>query len=78
MEKALGYSQTRLNYITECGTDIKERTTRLEMTWANRDNFKEEFDVEEWIRRQVENLENSMKELSRYLEPIEAYKEEVE
>ncbi|EYT96281.1 hypothetical protein [Enterococcus mundtii] len=76
MEKALGYSQMKFNYITDYGTDIKERTTQMEMIWINRDNFKEGIDVEKWLESQVEALETSMKELSRYLEPIKAYMEE--
>lgn len=76
MEKALGYSQMKFNYITDYGTDIKERTTQMEMVWSNRDNFKDGIDVEKWLESQVEALEKSMKELSRYLEPIKAYMED--
>lgn len=76
MDKALGYSQMKFNYITDYGTDIKERTTQMEMIWSNRDNFKEGIDVEKWLESQVEALETSMKELSRYLEPIKAYMED--
>ncbi|MEY8446707.1 hypothetical protein AALA44_11220, partial [Enterococcus ratti] len=76
MDKALGYSQMKFNYITDYGTDIKERTTQLEMIWVNRDNFKEGIDVEKWLEIQVEALETSMKELSRYLIPIKTYMED--
>lgn len=69
MEKAFGYSQMKFNYITDYANDIAERSVQLEMAWSNRDNFKSEIDVQEWMKNQVEALEMSMRELSKYLKP---------
>lgn len=67
MEKAFGYSQMKFNYITDYANDIAERSVQLEMAWSNRDNFKSEIDLQEWMKNQVETLEMSMRGLSKYL-----------
>ncbi|MBK0036699.1 MULTISPECIES: hypothetical protein [unclassified Enterococcus] len=69
MKKAFGYSQMKFNYITDYANDIAERSVQLEMAWSNRDNFKSEIDVQEWMKNQVEALEMSMRELSKHLKP---------
>lgn len=73
MEKAFGYSQMKFNRITDYANDIAERSVMLEMAWSNRDNFKSEVDVQEWMKNQVEALEISMRELSKYLKPDKDY-----
>ncbi|MGF2079728.1 hypothetical protein [Enterococcus casseliflavus] len=73
MEKVFGYSQMKFNYITDYANDIAERSVQLEMAWSNRDNFKSEVDVQEWMKNQVEALEISMRELSKHLKPDKDY-----
>ncbi|WP_394898651.1 hypothetical protein [Enterococcus gallinarum] len=73
MEKAFGYSQMKFNYITDYANDIAERSVQLEMAWSNRDNFKSEIDLQEWMKNQVETLEMSMRGLSKYLKPDKDY-----
>ena len=43
------------------------------MAWSNRDNFKSEIDLQEWMKNQVETLEMSMRGLSKYLKPDKDY-----
>ncbi|MFW8618654.1 hypothetical protein ACOJB1_12485 [Enterococcus innesii] len=75
MERAFGYSQMRFNYITDYANSIAESAVQMEMAWQNRKNFKEDIDIEQWLIRQAESIEQAMKELSTYLEPASAFYE---
>lgn len=76
MDKALGYSQMKFNYITDYANNIAEKAVQMEMAWQNRKNFKDSIDIEQWLIGQAEYIERAMKELSSYLEPISSYYEE--
>lgn len=76
MERAFGYSQMRFNYITDYANNIAESAVQMEWAWQNRKNFKEDIDIEQWLIRQAESIEQAMKELSTYLEPVESFHEE--
>lgn len=73
MEKELGYSQMRFNYITDYANQISEEATRMEMAWQNRKNFTSEVDLEKWLEGQRKDIEDMTKSLNQYLEPLEAY-----
>ncbi|UDM79585.1 hypothetical protein [Vagococcus fluvialis] len=73
MEKELGYSQMRFNYITDYANQISEEATRMEMAWQNRKNFNSEVDLEKWLEGQRRDINDMMTTLNQYLEPIEAY-----
>ncbi|MGM0189670.1 hypothetical protein [Enterococcus sp. AZ147] len=75
MEKAFGYSQMKFNYITDYANSIAESAVQMEMAWQNRENFKEDIDIEQWLIRQTENIDQAMKELSVYLEPLSSFYE---
>lgn len=75
MEKAFGYSQMKFNYITDYANSIAESAVQMEMAWQNRENFKEDIDIELWLIRQVESIDQAMKELSVYLEPVSSFYE---
>lgn len=46
-----GYSQMLFNYITDYSQGINETVSQMEFIWQNRDNFKEDIEVEEVIKR---------------------------
>ena len=73
MEKELGYSQMKFNYITDYANQIAEESTRMEMAWQNRKNFNSEVDLEKWLEGQRRDINDRMTTLNQYLEPIEAY-----
>ncbi|MGG5325484.1 hypothetical protein IGJ83_002679 [Enterococcus pernyi] len=75
MEKAFGYSQMKFNYITDYANSIAESAVQMEMAWQNRKNFKEDIDIEQWLIRQAESIDQAMKELSVYLEPVSSFYE---
>lgn len=75
MEKAFGYSQMKFNYITDYANSIAESAVQMEMAWQNRENFKEDIDIEQWLIRQKESIDQAMKELSVYLEPLSSFYE---
>ncbi|MBE6172331.1 hypothetical protein [Enterococcus sp. DIV1304_2] len=75
MEKAFGYSQMKFNYITDYVNSIAESAVQMEMAWQNRKNFKEDIDIEQWLIRQAESIDQAMKELSVYLEPVSSFYE---
>lgn len=74
MERELGYSQMKFNYITDYANSISEQAIRMEWAWQNRKNFTSEVNLEEWLAGQVQELEDSMESLKNYLEPLEAFK----
>ena len=74
MERELGYSQMKFNYITDYANSISEQAIRMEWAWQNRKNFPSEVNLEEWLAGQVQELEDSMESLKNYLEPLEAFK----
>lgn len=74
MAREFGYSQMKFNYITDYANAINEQAIRMEWAWQNRKNFTGEVDLEEWLAGQVKELEDSMKSLKNYLEPLEAFK----
>lgn len=75
MEKAFGYSQMKFNYITDYANSIAESAVQMEMAWQNRENFKEDIDIGQWLIRQTESIDQAMKELSVYLEPLSSFYE---
>ncbi|AIX12572.1 hypothetical protein WRP3_069 [Lactococcus phage WRP3] len=71
MKKEYGYSQMLFNYITDYAQGINETVGQMEFIWQNRDNFKEDVDVEEVIKTFKEDIEEKVKYFLSYLEPLE-------
>lgn len=71
MKKEYGYSQMLFNYITDYAQGINETASQMEFIWQNRDNFKENVDVEEVIKIFKEDIEGKVKLFLSYLEPLE-------
>lgn len=71
MKKEYGYSQMLFNYITDYAQGINETVSQMEFIWQNRDNFKEDVDVEEVIKTFKEDIEGKVKYFLSYLEPLE-------
>ena len=71
MKKEYGYSQMLFNYITDYEQGINETASQMEFIWQNRDNFKENVDVEEVIKIFKEDIEGKVKLFLSYLEPLE-------
>lgn len=71
MKKEYGYSQMLFNYITDYAQGINETVSQMEFIWQNRDNFKEDVDVEEVIKTFKEDIEEKVKYFLSYLEPLE-------
>ncbi|SFE47944.1 hypothetical protein SAMN04487887_11384 [Enterococcus casseliflavus] len=78
MERAFGYSQMRFNYITDYANSIAESAVQMEMVWQNRKNFRNDVDLEEWLKGQAEDIERKVSELSTYLRPLDAFYEKQE
>ena len=70
MKKEYGYSQMLFNYITDYAQGINETTSRMEFVWQNRDNFKEDIEVEEAIKKFKKDIEEKVKYFLSYLEPL--------
>ena len=66
-----GYSQMLFNYITDYSQGINETVSQMEFIWQNRDNFKEDIDMEEVIKTFKEDIEEKVKYFLSYLEPLE-------
>ena len=78
MERAFGYSQMRFNYITDYANSIVESAVQMEMAWQNRKNFRDDVDLEEWLKGQAEDIERKVSELSTYLRPLDDFYEKQE
>lgn len=66
-----GYSQMLFNYITDYSQGINETVSQMEFIWQNRDNFKEDVDVEEAIKKFKKDIEEKVEPFLSYLEPLE-------
>lgn len=71
MKKEYGYSQMLFNYITDYAQGINETASQMEFIWQNRDNFKEDVEVEEAIKKFKKDIEEKVKLFLSYLEPLE-------
>lgn len=69
MKEEFGYSQLRFNYITDYANTIAEQAIQMEMAWQNRNGFKDDVNVEEWINNQKSQIERNIEEFKRYLQP---------
>lgn len=69
MKEEYGYSQYRFNYITDYANAIAEKAVQMEMAWANRDSFKDDVDVNNWINHQRNEIERTVDEFKQYLQP---------
>ena len=65
-----GYSQMLFNYITDYSQSINETVSQMEFIWQNRDNFKEDIEVEEVIKRFKKDIEDKVEDFLSYLEPL--------
>lgn len=65
-----GYSQMLFNYITDYSQGINEAVSQMEFIWQNRDNFKEDIEVEEVIKRFKKDIEEKVEDFLSYLEPL--------
>lgn len=66
----MGYTDARMNAITSYANSISKRTANLEMAWHNRQNFKDDVDIESWLKMEAGIIKDEMSELSKYLEPL--------
>ncbi len=66
-----GYSQMLFNYITDYSQGINEAVSQMEFIWQNRDNFKEDIEVEEVIKRFKKDIEDKVEDFLSYLEPLD-------
>ncbi|QGJ84937.1 hypothetical protein [Lactococcus phage P1048] len=66
-----GYSQMLFNYITDYSQGINETVSQMEFIWQNRDNFKEDIEVEEVIKRFKKDIEDKVESFLSYLEPLD-------
>ena len=66
-----GYSQMLFNYITDYSQSINETVSQMEFIWQNRDNFKEDIEVEEVIKRFKKDIEDKVEDFLSYLEPLD-------
>ncbi|ARM66196.1 hypothetical protein AM2_068 [Lactococcus phage AM2] len=66
-----GYSQMLFNYITDYSQGINEAVSQMEFIWQNRDNFKEDIEVEEVIKRFKKDIEEKVESFLSYLEPLD-------
>lgn len=69
MKEEFGYSQLRFNYITDYANTIAEQAIQMEMAWQNRNGFKDDVNVEEWINNHKSQIERNIEEFKRYLQP---------
>ena len=70
MDRQYGYTQYRLDVITRYANSINEQAVRMEMAWQNRDNFKDDVDVDMWLRGQKLLIEETVESFLDYLEPM--------
>ena len=70
MKKEYGYSQMLFNYITDYAQGINETVSQMEFIWQNRDNFKEDVDIEEAIKKFKKDIEEKVELFLSYLEPL--------
>lgn len=66
-----GYSQMLFNYITDYSQSINETVSQMEFIWQNRDNFKEDIEVEEVIKKFKKDIEKKVELFLSYLEPLD-------
>lgn len=66
-----GYSQMLFNYITDYSQGINEAVSQMEFIWQNRDNFKEDIEVEEVIKRFKKDIEEKVESFLSYLQPLD-------
>ena len=66
-----GYSQILFNYITDYAQGINETVSQMEFIWQNRDNFKEDIEVEEVIKKFKKDIEEKVESFLSYLEPLD-------
>ncbi len=66
-----GYSQMLFNYITDYSQGINEAVSQMEFIWQNRDNFKEDIEVKEVIKRFKKDIEDKVEDFLSYLEPLD-------
>lgn len=66
-----GYSQMLFNYITDYAQGINETVSQMEFIWQNRDNFKEDIEVEEVIKKFKKDIEEKVESFLSYLEPLD-------
>ena len=66
-----GYSQMLFNYITDYSQGINETVSQMEFIWQNRNNFKEDIEVEEVIKRFKKDIEDKVEDFLSYLEPLD-------
>ena len=71
MKKEYGYSQMLFNYITDYAQGINEKVSQMEFIWQNRNNFKEDVDVEKSIEQFKKDIEAQVESFLSYLEPLE-------
>ena len=71
MKKEYGYSQMLFNYITDYAQGINETVSQMEFIWQNRDNFKEDIEVEEVIKKFKKDIEEKVESFLSYLEPLD-------
>ena len=71
MKKEYGYSQMLFNYITDYAQGINEKVNQMEFIWQNRNNFKEDVDVEKSIEQFKKDIEAQVESFLSYLEPLE-------
>ena len=66
----MGYSDAKMTAITNYASSIAKRTINLELVWHNRHNFKDDVDIESWLKIEAGIIKDEMSELSKYLEPL--------
>ena len=66
-----GYSQMLFNYITDYSEEINEMVSHMEFIWQNRDNFKEDIEVEKVIKTFKKDIEEKVELFLSYLEPLD-------
>lgn len=71
MKQELGYTQYKFNYITDYAKQIDKSATRMEFIWQNRDQFKDNVDVEVALENALKNIERQIEEFKGYLKPFD-------
>lgn len=71
MEKDLGYSQMRFNYITDYANSINEQAVQMEMAWQYRNNFNGDVDVDKWLQEHKQEMEKTIESFKKYLQPLD-------
>lgn len=70
MDREFGYSQMRLNYITDYTNEINEMAVKMEFLWKNRELLSPSVNVDAAIKDAVAEIEMAINSLMCYLEPI--------